>query len=424
MRNAAPESPAGGVIPSSSSPTKSRSNRVQPRDARLENDTMRDLADYVRSTGPANEQQLPKALSSRPGTSATMKTLPTTNDAARTTPMPPVPATRPMTQQSQSSKSVGARTRFQAREPTVARRSGTKDLIDFLKEGPPSSPSSPGGVNGQLSNETGRASAASTQNSSVAPRSVQESMNSSTALLASNRTQPSKVNGMSTAATPTQRQLPQRQRDDMPARKQRRIRDPYAIDDSDDEAEEQQTPAQAKRTQDESLIDFLRNTAPAAGSSPPPVLAGSSAGPSNAAAQPNNQGIRERIMRSTSKSSLNRKASVNTSRPPRTDSKVAPYNRSTTQARAASPHLSQKGRKIDSYKPTTVTHAPHLDRERKENFARPPTSSGRTETADLADYLKNSGPVETVGIPIMRQSSIVKEEAGFLKFFSRRKAMR
>lgn len=379
-----------------------------------------DLADYARSTGPETEQQLPRALSARPGTSGTAKTVKSTSNTVRTMPAPPVPVTRPSTVQSQGAKRVGAHTRFEAREATVPRRSGTDDLIEFLREGPPSSP---GHVNGYLPNDNGRASAASTQTSSVAPRSIQESMNSSTALLASNRAQSKKVNGVHPSTPAAVRQAPQSQRDATPARKQQRVRDPYAIDDSDDEMDEEQGPSQTRKTQDESLIDFLRNTQPHPGSSPPPILGGSSV---SAAAgvvkrQSSTQGIRERIMRSASRSSLNRKASVNNSRPaPTNDDNPPQYYRSTGTARETSPHLVQTGKKIDSYKPTSVTHAPHIDRNRAQKFAQAPISSRRTETADLADYLKNSGPPDT---PARRRSS-VKEEAGFLKFFARRKAMK
>lgn len=212
----------------------------------------------------------------------------------------------------------------------------------------------------------------------------------------------------------------------MPTRKQHRVRDPYAIDDSDDDVEEPLTPAQAKRTQDESLIDFLRNTAPPPGSLPPPILAGSSnAALSTTAAgtvrgQSSNQGIRERIMRSASRSSLNRKASVNRSQPTVKKDEPPQQYRSTGRARETSPHLVQTGKKIDIYKPTTVTDAQHADRLQ----ARGPTSSSRTDTADLADYLKNSGPPDVPAGGAVRHPSVLKEEAGFLRFFSRRKAMK
>jgi hypothetical protein len=416
------EFPVGGLASSPPPQAKPRTNRAQPRDARLDNTTMMDLADYARSTGPENEKQLPKALSSRPGTSATVKTVKSTSNTIRTMPAPPVPTARPTTQQSQGSKSVGARTRFQAREPTVPRKSGTNDLIEFLREGPPSS----AGVNGKLSTGEGRASAASTQNSSVAPRSIQESMKSSTALLASNRAQQKKVSGATSHRSTAARNAPVPQRDTMPTRKQRRVTDPYAIDDSDDDVEDPLTPAQAKKTQNESLIDFLRNTAPPPGSSPPPILAGSfNAASSTAAAgavrrQTSNQGVRERIMRSTSRSSLNRKTSVNQSQPIVKTDEPQQHYRSTGQARETSSQLVQTGKNIDSHKPTTVTDAQHVDRLQ----ARGPTSSSRTNTADLANYLKNSGPpVVPVRGPV-RHPSVLKEEAGFLRFFSRRKAMK
>ena len=416
----------GGSALSTSTQAKLRTNRAQPRDARLDNTTMMDLADYARSTGPENEQQLPKALSSRPGTSTTVKTMKSSSNTIRTMPAPRIPTTRPTTQQSESSKSVGARARFQARDPTVSRRSGTNDLIEFLREGPPASA---GGLSSQTSIGNGRASAASTQYSSVAPRSIQESMNSSTALLDSNRAQAKNVVDVTSEYRSAGGNAPAPQRNGMPARKQHRVKDPYAIDDSDDDLDEQHTAAHAKRSQDESLIDFLRNTAPPPGSSPPAILAGPSNASSAAAAagsvkrQSSTQGIRERIMRSASRSSLTRKGSVTHSQPATSNDDSRTYYRSGGNARDTSPHLVQTGKKIDAYKPTTVTHAAHVDRNRSHMKARGPTSSSRTGTADLADYLKNSGPPDVPAAQV-RQPNIVREEAGFLKFFSRRKAVK
>lgn len=89
--------------------------------------------------------------------------------------------------------------------------------------------------------------------------------------------------------------------------------------------------------------------------------------------------------------------------------------------REESPHLTQVGSKMDKYRPTQTTHAAHVDRNRQRSRveARDPTMTDST-TADLAAYLKNSGPPE----PPRQQMSPTKDQAGFLKFFSRRGSVR
>ena len=82
------QAPAAPPAPPVSSPrvaasrpgtASSKMRHGEPRDAKVEPSTSRDLADYLRSTGPESDNQLPRALVSRPTTSATPSTAYTTD---------------------------------------------------------------------------------------------------------------------------------------------------------------------------------------------------------------------------------------------------------------------------------------------------------------------------------------------------------
>lgn len=180
-----------------------------------------------------------------------------------------------------------SRGRYQPREAAVD-KGDNSDLIDFIRQGPPSSGISNHriprhvapfrntmdsdqmtGANGGRAVDANipeiRHSQASTNITDNSMPSIQSSVNSSSALLKK------KNNGGG---------MPSKMFDEddmMPKRKQRRVRDPYAIDFSDEEDEDEDlftTTPKAPAKQEESLADFLRNY------SPPP------APPTPASAQP------------------------------------------------------------------------------------------------------------------------------------------
>lgn len=249
---------------------------------------------------------------------------------------------------------------------------------------------------------TGRASVGSAPESAVTAKSVQESTNSRTALLEStNRANVRNITPKSSGANGVMRQAAGEQ-NGMPPRTRRRVRDPYEIDDSDDELEEELFPSKPVK-QEESLIDFLRNTAPPPGMAPQPIM-------TTAPKANEKPDIKRESSNSKLKDVLTRKESVATRN-------VAP--KTTNGAREQSPHLTQVGSKLDKYRPTQTTHAAHVDRNRQRPRgpeAREPTNIN-TGTSDLAEYLKNTGPPEP---PRQEQPIATKDQAGFLKFFSRR----
>ncbi|KAL2129212.1 hypothetical protein VTI74DRAFT_8076 [Chaetomium olivicolor] len=168
------------------------------------------------------------------------------------------------------------RPKLQARGAAVDCKDDNSDLIDFIRRGPPGpgcNPRIPRNVapfrttmdSDQLSSAVGgraidaqlrdvelRSSQASTPaTESSLPPSVQSSVNSHSALLAKSK---------SMTYDTADGDMP------IPKRKTRRVRDPYAIDLSDEELyEDDETPPQPKKkvqTQEESLIDFLNNYTP------------------------------------------------------------------------------------------------------------------------------------------------------------------
>ncbi|KAI4253692.1 MAG: hypothetical protein L6R42_007482, partial [Xanthoria sp. 1 TBL-2021] len=232
-----------------SRPTPARSPQGAPRDAQLDSETTQDFADFIRSTGPeavsgrdptrdrgvapsANMARPTKAMSpEQRSTSAasTGRKITKPNPSLAKSP-PPVahtpPAKRPTS-------------RLQAREPTYG-PTHNEDLLEFLKQGPvdhqgvekrqapspvasvvPQNPHVPTNLRDRFSDNT-RSSVASTQDSAFANRSIR-STNSRTGLLDSSRG--------SFGGSPPLSQKPSRfDEPSQAARKQRRLKDPYAVD--------------------------------------------------------------------------------------------------------------------------------------------------------------------------------------------------
>lgn len=391
-------SPQKTVIPSSqdfqqpvSSPDRSRNPIGQPRDARPEHSSaIRDLADYARSTGPMTESQLPRALSPRP---------PVTN---KTSLIPRSPAQAPA---STTTKPTN-RLKFQARDPRPSGRAETADLIDFIREGPPRPPGehridrrvAPFRTTMDSEDFNNLASSGDRESNFKYPelhsreeRSAGPLINSHTALLANNRTADNLTNRTSTAAS---KQLGSTD-EGRPPRTRTKKRDPYAIDYSDDEEDVTRENAGSSKPQrnEESLIDFLRNTAPPPGMETQPIL---SVRPGNTV--------------------------------PMSGDRITGMK--TNGAREASPHLTQTGSKIDKYKPTQPTHAPHVDKSRsKPKFEAREPITARTGTSDLAEYLRNSGPPpsstngpQPYSMSNTNKPASAEKEGGLFKMFSKKKA--
>jgi hypothetical protein len=416
------------------SPSKPRNPIGEPREPRVVKNNTRDLADYARSTGPEHDAQLPKAITTRPHT-GTQKSDMSLREKAL------ADESRPNT-----SKSAN-RLKYQARDAKVPKTNETSDLIDFIREGPPRAPGEhridrhvapfrttmdsddlnalapPPDVDSKP-----RTSDASFQESSFTTKSMPSTINSRTGLLDSTN-RANRSNGVS-----KQPVIPET--DGMPKRKQTRVRDPYAIDYSDEEQEEVEDTYSPppRRKGEESLVDFLRNTAPPPGMTTQPILA---AIPSGSPTQPEFNQVKRtpsgnRLKDFFPGSKSNDEGATNGN------------SRPVNVARESSPHLTQSGSKMDKYRPTTTTHAAHVDRNRPNNAATaniskpvakieplpydPNKTSLQTGTSDLAAFLKNSEPppgmndkpVQKLG----RDVPTARDQAGFMKFFQRRGSVR
>lgn len=254
--------------PSSNSPASRRPGAPLARDARVEREPLDDFAEFIRSTGPPGVAP-PRAYTYSGGP-----------PAQRT-----VSASTPKSSalQPERSSSSAGRPRYQARDAVVPYGGNSSDLIDFIRQGPPSSntrenPRIPrtvapfrttmdsdqmvGAMSRNDNAPDARNSRASTE-VSVQP-SVQSSVNSQSALLGNN------YNGSNYNTDSRAPVIPRigglDTENQMPKRKQRRVKDPYAIDLSDEEDEFEAFVAPKKPAKaEESLIDFLNNVPP-----PPP----------------------------------------------------------------------------------------------------------------------------------------------------------
>ncbi len=376
--------------------------------------------------------QLPKSLGPRPSTAQGSKTESSLRERALGD------DSRPNTAKTAN------RLKYQARDAKVPRTADSSDLIDFIREGPPRAPGehridrhvAPFRTTMDSDDfnalapppdleDKPRNSEASVPESAVTAKSMPSTVNSRTGLLDStNRTAIKGMNGANSVSK--QPAIPERE-NGMPQRTRRRVRDPYAIDFSDDEDEIEQFEAPPKsRTGEESLVDFLRNTAPTPSMATQPILA--------AIPGPTQPDASNMVKRSASGSRLRDflpgGASANKSNGNANDTGATSTPKNVNIARASSPHLTQAGSKMDKYKPTTPTHAAHVERNRTQNKRVEPRGAASTTngggTADLAAFLKDSGPPPGVNDkPAQRfNPGVQKDQAGFLKFFQRKGSIR
>ncbi|RSL70831.1 hypothetical protein CEP54_001654 [Fusarium duplospermum] len=216
-----------------------------PRDARVPSESTADFAEFIKSTGPTGENR-PTPL--------------------RNVSNPPTPTKTSLDTRRVSSASN--RNRYMPRDAVTEARSGNSDLIDFIRQGPPGanrnriphniapfrdSEEMSGAVGGRAIDANIpdiRYSQASTHGTDTSMPSIHSSVNSNTALL--------KNKG---APAPTSKMFDDE--DMMPKRKTRRVKDPYALDFSDEEDEDDfiTTPKPPVK-KEESLADFLRNYEP------------------------------------------------------------------------------------------------------------------------------------------------------------------
>ena len=225
------------------------------REARVQTEPVRDFADFIRSTAPSREPPPVQPFMSTPGSpkvgGTMLKSIPA-KQPSRASPSSAVGTLMLRATKSPSAQSKMGKIAKQPRDPVNSQR-GNKDLIAFLRQGPPGLRVSGSGepLNSHSPDRLTMTSANRT--SSMTSHSLDDSVHSNSGLLTqfSRQQQPMNVPAANVSAFQTN--------NNAPVRTQQRVKDPYALPDSDDEDDDFIT---ALPKQTESLMDFLKNVEP------------------------------------------------------------------------------------------------------------------------------------------------------------------
>ncbi|TAQ88087.1 hypothetical protein B7494_g3589 [Chlorociboria aeruginascens] len=385
--------------------TKIRQSGPQARDARVDRESLGDFAEFIASTGPPDTFRSSPAKSVVSASKGHRGAGGAARNASSSVPRVSVASTLP--KRSESSGGRSRLTRLQPREATVKHDAGLSDLIDVINLGPPRSkedhriPRTVAPFRSTMDSDQMSGAVAGRAVDALLPeaRSSQVSTNQSFHSSVTSQT------GLLNSSTKANKGLPIQNFDEddmMPKRKTRRVRDPYAIDFSDEEDDfERPTPIK-----EESLADFLRNAEPPPDDTPPYVFA-------TAAAKPKK------------KQSFGSRFSRNMSQPPpRSQQAVL---RQPTSRQPASP----KRVPIASQFASTNNYVSQLDNVRNPPSPRvqqksyqprdPVMSTSRTN--DLADFFLNEPPPPVMEPHSFALNNTQKEESGNFasRMFGRRK---
>ncbi|KAI0601414.1 hypothetical protein F4775DRAFT_589632 [Biscogniauxia sp. FL1348] len=404
----------GGSVPKTPSiSSRPRTGTVpQARDARVPRESINDFAEFIRSTGPPGDiGAYPKRTNTGSHPPVSQQIRPTHSkgnaslDSRRT--------------------DYSTRARLQAREATVNQSNESSELIDFIRRGPPdansNNPRIPrtvapfrstmDSVQLQMTGAVGGKAVDAmvpnvrdSRSTNVTESSAPSSLNSQSALL--NKASKSHMYSVDKFDDD----------DMMPKRTRRRVRDPYAIDfsDEEDELDMEMTPKPAaKPRQEESLIDFLNNYPPPPEPMPQPVVV-----PKKKASAPN------LIARLRSAGSSNGVSGSSLGR-----------KLSSAGEKSMSRSLSSRAGSIRSHTPIVIPpNAETLGSSFTPEFRPQTQSTGRvsmkkfvprdavptTGTSDLASFLRDSEPppstLASMAAPIEDKTS-----HGFSRIFERRK---
>jgi len=365
--------------------TKARKSGLAAREPRIQTESMRDFADFIRSTGPRDDRgPLPLQPFVTPATSVKpgAQTSPISGMGRKITGKDaPGPSSRSVNG-THDGPSTRVRPHMEPRSP-AGPGNGNAELIDFIRQGPPNSLDGQHRISRTVapfrttvdSDEFNRMlddrspensqleSAYSSQISTNSKQSNRTSTNSRTGLLPQqNVVQPAYSNTPQYLASNLTVPEPQ------VVRKRRRVKDPYAID-TDDEDEDLLTALPKSRRQEESLIDFLRNVEPPLQNDPKPLLANGAHAAANS---------RLRMINGSSHASSSANGSSST----------------PLATRSALPSSSGNPAMISSTITASVPKANKPKVQPRSSGARDVNSSSMTDSSDLADFLRTSGPPE------------------------------
>ncbi|KAI1483097.1 hypothetical protein F4774DRAFT_210472 [Daldinia eschscholtzii] len=385
-------------------PPRSRSGMTaQAREARIPRESLQDFADFIRSTGPPGERNVQHTR----GHAASISTI--------RVPKGPTHVKKSASIDSRQTH-LSNRSNLQARDATVNPGSENSDLIDFIRRGPPNSngnnPRIPrhvapfrstmdsdqlqmaGAVGGKAIDAVIPNIRNSEASTNVTDASAPSSMNSQSALL-------SKANKM--------QQYSGNNFDDddmMPKRTQRRVRDPYAIDFSDEEDEDMDIMPQPKQKKEESLIDFLNSYPPPPEPMPEPVAI-----PKKKSSAPN------LIARLRSGGSSIRSAS----NPKGFGDSRSLSSRAGNNSKGYTPIVIPTSAEKFGGEPRPPPTAPSglTGRVPMKKFEARDAVSANTRTSDLASFLRDSEPPPQPVMSLPAQSE--SKSSGFSRMFERRK---
>jgi hypothetical protein len=348
------------------------------REPRVQDESMRDFADFIRSTGPSGNEERPvQPFVSLGGNKSASGSTPSLGGLARK-----LSTKQATSAYSHSNSGVGEgpsarpRVHMEPRSP-AGQRSGNDDLIDFIRQGPPNANNGQHRIPRNVApfrstvdsdqfermlddNSNVESSTYGSQVSSVSKQSTQTT-NSKTGLLpAANLVQPAYSNAPQKLSGNLSNPEPNI------TRTRHRVKDPYAIDLTDDEDDDLLTalPKPAKR--EESLMDFLNGMDPPPNSEPKPLIL---SGAVVAAAR----------ARSESNPSSSPSASI------------------TSPGTARNGAAQRTGKPPAQPIPVTMPAGPRRGPQvqaRQSGAREARTVGGRSATNDLADFLRNSGPPE------------------------------
>jgi hypothetical protein len=369
------------AAPHKSSPSRKVVGRQLAREPRIEQESMRDFADFIRSTGPPPGQEKTVQPFVAISGSGPKSTNVSTSSLGRKLSIKQNGSTR-----ATEGPSAKPRINMEPRSP-AGLSTGNDDLIDFIRQGPPNAasgqPRIPRSVapfrttvdsdqfdtmlGGHGTVESAYGSAASTLDST-------QTVNSRTGLIPEPK-----------VVQPAYSNTPQQLSGNMASnsephitRTRRRVKDPYAIDSSDDEDEDEDEdqltalPPPSKPpppvARQESLMDFLNGMDPPSTSKPQPFM------------------LSEETI-AAAKARAN--SSNSTLSSTQTATRNGPYGAISSTSVASDAHR--------AYKPRLQARAPAVSDVR----------SSRSATSDLADFLRNSGPPE---LPVSSPAVGAKEE--------------
>lgn len=390
-----------------SAPPKSRSGPApQAREARIPRESLQDFADFIRSTGPPGDHSAQynrantSAVRSAPGHVGKSASI----DSRRT--------------------NLTNRSHLQARDAAVNPSSENSDLIDFIRRGPPSSngnnPRIPRHVAPfRTTMDSDQMQMTSAMGGKAVDAVIPTIRNSETSTNATEISAPSSMNSQSALLSKANKvqQFSGNDFDDddmMPKRTRRRVRDPYAIDFSDEEDEDfDMTPKpkpKPKPKQEESLIDFLNNYPPPPEPTPQPVAI-----PKKKSSAPNLIARLRSGGGSISKSSGANPKGINPTDTRSLNSRAGGNGRGYTPI-----VIPTEAKKFGAdIRPPPTAPSGSMGRVPMKKFEPRDAASTNSRTSDLASFLRDSEPPPQTMASL--PSPTETKSSGFSRMFERRK---